>query len=297
MTRIVGSLSPAAAGAAFMVVAGALFGLINTLLQYGTMVHGIAPSTLAFWQYLIALLFSLPWLRAQGPGALRTRAPGWHLLRVVFAAAGVQLWVTGLAHVPVWQAIALIMLSPIFVTIGATQFLGERASVQRWTAVAVGLAGGMVILAPWSDGFRLHALLPVAAAAFWAANSVVTKRMTRTESPESLTVYLLLLLTPVNAAVTWGEGFGLNFGLAGALLVCVGVLTAMAQYAIARAYSLADAAFLQPFDNVKLLFNVGLGAAVFGYFPPGSLWIGAAMIIGASSWLLSQESGPVRRPA
>lgn len=297
MTRFLRPFGPAAAGAFFMIAAGALFGLVNTLLQYGTMIYGIAPATLAFWQYLIAFLFSLPWLRTNGLAALRTRALGWHLLRVGFAAAGVQLWVAGLAHVPIWQAIALILLSPIFVTVGATTYLGETATIQRWTAVAVGLAGGMVILAPWSDSFSLYALLPVAAAAFWAATSVLTKRLTRRETPESLTVYLLLLLTPVNAAVAWGDGFGLDFGAAGVLLVSVGLLTTLAQYAIARAYSLADAAFLQPFDNVKLLFNVGLGALVFGYFPPGAMWLGALLIIGASSWLLAQESGAERRAA
>ena len=215
MTRLLRPFGPAVSGAFFMVAAGALFGVVNTLLQYGTMVYGIAPATLAFWQYLIALLFALPWLRANGLAALRTRALGWHLIRVGFAAAGVQLWVAGLAHVPIWQAIALILLSPIFVTIGATTYLGERATLQRWTAVAVGLAGGMVILAPWSDAFSGYALLPVAAAAFWAAASVMTKRLTRKETPESLTVYLLLLLTPVNVAVAWGDGFGLDIGAAG----------------------------------------------------------------------------------
>lgn len=296
MTRISASLGPTAAGALFMIAAGALFAAVNTLVQHGAMVHGIAPSRLAFWQYLIALLFSVPWLFAHGAAARRTRSLGWHLLRVGFAAAGVQCWVAGLAHVPIWQAVALIMLAPIFVTIGATRFLGEAATMRRWIAVATGFVGGMIILAPWSDAFTAHSLLPVAAAAFWAASSVVTKRLTRSDSPEALTVYLLLLLTPINALVALGEGGGLASGSAGLLLLSTGILTAMAQYAIARAYSLADAAFLQPFDNVKLVFNVVLGVVVFGFWPPGSLWIGAALIIGASSWLLSQESA-AHRPA
>lgn len=297
MTRFTFAPGPTAVGAFFMIAAGALFAAVNTLVQYGAMGHGIAPARLAFWQYLIALLFSLPWLWAHGIAALRTHALGWHLLRVAFAAAGVQLWVMGLAHVPIWQAIALIMLAPMFVTLGAVLFLGEIATAQRWTAVATGFAGGMVILAPWSDAFTPHALLPVGAAALWAASSVVTKFLTRRESPESLTVYLLLLLTPINAAVAWNDGFGLDIGASGLLLVSAGLLTALAQYAIARAYSLADAAFLQPFDHVKLVFNVLLGAVVFGFYPPGSLWLGAALIIGASSWLLLQDGSPEEAPA
>ena len=60
--------------------------------------------------------------------------------------------------------------------------------------------------------------------------------------------------------------------------------------ALARAYSIADAAYLQPFDHLKLPFNVGLGLVAFGYAPPGSLWLGAALIVGASFALLRQEA-------
>ncbi|RYH07408.1 DMT family transporter [Tropicimonas sp. IMCC6043] len=296
MTRIFARMGPAAAGAFFMIAAGALFAAANAIVQYGAMVHGIAPARLAFWQYLVALLVSLPWLYAQGLGGLRSRAPHWHLLRVALAAAGVQLWVAGLAHVPIWQAIALILLSPIFVTLGAVTVLGERASLRRWIALGVGVTGGMIILAPWSDAFTWHALLPVGAAALWAAHSLVTKRLTQSESPESLTVYLLLLLTPFNAAAAWGVGFGLDFGASGLLLLAAGLVTALAQYAVARAYSHADAAYLQPFDTLKLLFNVALGAVIFGFVPPGSLWLGAALIIGASSWLLGAGDAPDDEP-
>ena len=94
--------------------------------------------------------------------------------------------------------------------------------------------------------------------------------------------------------VTGGPGLvaGLGFGgiTAGLLLVGAGLLTAIAQYALARAYSIADAAYLQPFDHLKLPFNVGLGLVVFGYAPPGSLWLGAALIVGASFALLRQEA-------
>ncbi|NRB02576.1 MAG: DMT family transporter, partial [Rhodobacteraceae bacterium] len=214
---------------------------------------------------------------------------GQHILRVALAAGGVQFWVAGLAHVPIWQAIALIMLSPFFVTIGAWLILRERVSAQRWYAVSVGFGGGMVILAPWSDEFAVYALLPVGAAAFWAASSLLTKRMTKTESAETLTVYLLLLLTPLNAGLALGDGFSLNVASAGWLIVTIGLLTALAQYALVSSYRIADASFLQPFDHVKLPFNVALGAVVFGFIPPGTMWLGSVMIVGGSLYLVWTE--------
>ena len=147
----------------------------------------------------------------------------------------------------------------------------------------------MVILAPWSDEFTVYALLPVGAAAFWAASSLLTKRMTKTESAETLTVYLLLLLTPVNAGLAIGDGFSLNVASAGWLIVTIGLLTALAQYALVSSYRIADASFLQPFDHVKLPFNVALGVVVFGFIPPGTMWLGSVMIVGGSLYLVWTE--------
>ncbi|AUH34408.1 DMT family transporter [Paracoccus tegillarcae] len=289
MTRMFSS--PTATGAALMILAGAMFAVVNTLVQYAAMGLGIAAPTITFWQYLTALLFTLPWL-AVSRADFRTRRFGAHLLRVGLAVGGVQLWVLGLAHVPIWQAISLIMLSPFFVTAGAALLLGERVTSPRWIAVALGILGGAVILQPWSDAFTPWALAPVAAAALWAGSSLMTKRMTATESPEALTLYLLALLTPLNAGLALFPGAG-GFALPGAAaittLAVAGLLTALAQYALARAYATADAAFLQPFDHVKLPFNVGLGILAFGFVPPGSMWLGSALIVGASLWLLARE--------
>ncbi|NQX95135.1 MAG: DMT family transporter [Erythrobacter sp.] len=289
MALLTQPFSPSVVGALLMVLAGAVFALINTLVQHAVMIENVAPASVAFWQYAIALCIALPSIFFGGLVQLRTAIPSKHVLRVALAAGGVQLWVAGLAHVPIWQAIALIMLSPFFVTIGAGLFLGERVTMQRWYAVSVGFLGGMVILAPWSDGFTLHALLPVGAAAFWAASSLLTKRMTKTESAETLTVYLLLLLTPVNAGLALGDGVSLDVASTGWLIVTIGLLTALAQYALVSSYRIADASFLQPFDHVKLPFNVALGAVAFGFIPPGTMWLGSVMIIGGSLYLVWTE--------
>lgn len=286
------AMGSASRGALLMIAAGAAFACVNTMLQYATMRLGVAAPTATFWQYAIALLALLPW-QAAGLSAFATRRLPAHVLRVAFGVGGVQLWGFGLAHVPIWQAISLIMLSPFFVTAGAALLLREQVTAARWLAVLVGFAGGAVILAPWSDAFTPWALAPVGAAALWAAASLMTKRMTATESPATLTLYLLALLTPLNFGLALMPGAGgatlpgLNAALA---LAAAGLLTAGAQYALARAYAIADAAFLQPFDHVKLLFNVGLGIIAFGFVPPGSMWIGAGLIVAASLWLLAGEA-------
>lgn len=290
MTQFTTYRAQALAGAGLMVAAGALFALINTAVQGATMLYGASSTAVAFWQYLIALLFYIPWIWSHRASVLKTRQLGLHVLRVALAAGGVQLWVAGLAHVPIWQAIALIMLSPFFVTAGAGLILREPVSVARWGAVIAGFAGGMIILEPWSDRFAFHALYPVAAATLWAASSLVTKRLTDHDGTTTMTLWLLLLLTPINGLTGLSGGLSFAWGAPLALVALAGLLTALAQHVLARAYSLADAAYLQPFDHLKLPLNVALGFAAFGFLPTGSMWLGTAVILGASLYLLRIEA-------
>ena len=286
MTQIDTFKTSAVAGPLYMIGAGALFAGANTAVQLAGMTYGLQGPVIAFWQYAIALVIAFPIIWR---GTWRTQGIHWHVLRVGLAAIGVQLWVMGLATVPIWQAIALILTSPLFVTLGAAIFLGEKLTPARLGAVIVGALGGAIILAPWSDSFAPQLLLPIGAAAFWAASSLVTKRLSRTEPAGVLTLYLLVLLVPINAGFALQSGFAIA-GPAFWAVVIAGLLTGAAQYSLARAYCVADAAYLQPFDHIKLLFNVGLGVAVFGFAPPGSMWLGATIIIAASLWLLRDEA-------
>ncbi len=277
--------------AAYMVAAGAAFALVNVSIQAVTMRYGMASSSAAFWQYFIAMLCGLPWIMRTGLGVLRTANPLAHVIRVAMAAIGVQFWVAGLAVVPIWQAIALIMTSPFFVTLGAGLLLGERVGPSRWFATVLGFLGGMIILSPWSDGFTSATLLPVVAAVFWAGTSLMTKRMTATESSQTITLYMLLLLTPINAGLAISSGGFLVPGtMAAGLILFAGLLTIMAQFFIVRAYASADAAYVQPFDHLKLPLNVLAGWIVFGFVPDGSLWLGSLLIVAASIFIAHREA-------
>ncbi|MBN8631428.1 MAG: DMT family transporter [Rhodobacterales bacterium] len=286
-------------GAAFMVAAGLCFALANALTQIITSQLGFRPQSDSFWQYAIALVLALPFLRRHGLAGLKTDRPGLHLARVLVSALGVQAFVMSLAHgTPIWQVIALVMTSPFFVLLGAALILGERVGPSRWGAAALGFAGAMVLLRPWETGFTLAALYPVAAAFLWAAASLMTKSLTTTERPETVTLWLLVLLTPINGAISLHAGFEWPAGWILVWLLAGGALVFLAQHLLTLAYAAADAAFVQPFDDIKLVSNVVVGWAVFGYLPEGQLWLGVAMILAASAWLLwSERQGPGLTPA
>ncbi len=280
-------------GALWMITAGAAFAAVNAVNQWLGIRMGLASTAVAFWQYGIALLVLLPWWLLQRPPAWQTRHFRLHLLRVLLAVAGIQFWTWALVRgVPIWQAIALVMTSPLFATVGSALLLKERVDAPRWLATLAGFTGAMLILAPWRDDFTVYSLLPVAAALFWAGYSLMVKSLSRQDSPQTIVFWLFVLMLPFNALLNL-EHPHLPQASALYLLLASGLLTALAQQAIARAYSAADAAFVQPFDYAKLPLNVLAGWLVFGWVPPGRLWLGAFIIIGASYWLMRHES---RRP-
>ena len=284
-------------GALFMVSAGIAFAGINVITQmvtgpasYGGL--GFKPQSDAFWQYFIALIVSLPFIWRSGLASLKTSHPVAHVIRVVLSALGVQAFVMGLSHgVQIWQVIALVMTSPFFILLGARFFLGETVGANRWIAAALGFAGAMIVLQPWSSGFNAWSLAPLAAAVMWGAASLITKQLTGSEKSETITMWLLLLLSPINGVLSIGAGFEWPSGAILGLLLAGGLLQFIAQYCLTKAYSKADASSLQPFDDLRLPFNIIAGFVAFHYLPEGNLWVGIALILAGSAYLVWSERG------
>lgn len=290
------SLKPTIRGAGLMVAACIAYAGVNVATQWAGTRTGIPTVIIAFWQYVIALVLTLPLLIREGAKALRTNHLSLHIMRVALAAAGVQVWIFALTHVPIWQVIALSMTSPFFVIICARLFLREQVTTTRLLTTLAGFIGALIIIAPWSESFTLYALLPIVAAALWAGYSVMTKYLTRFETPASISVYMLVLLTPINAALWAASGIGFAAITAPVdevwlVLLIIGTLTALAQYFQIAAYSAADAVYLQPFDDLKLPINVILGWIVFASTPSINFWPGALLIVCASLYLMQQDSG------
>ncbi|MBI1171723.1 EamA family transporter [bacterium] len=287
-------------GAGFMVLAGICFALANAVTWTVTYKLGFKPQSDAFWQYAIATLFSLPFLWRQGLGAMRTRRPVLHILRILLSVLGVQAFTQAFASgMAPWHVVALVMTSPFFVLVGAAIFLRERVSAHRWIAAMLGFAGAMILLRPWEGPLTLSALYPLAAAILWGGASLITKRLTREEPQTAITMWLLVLLTPVNLLFSVQAGFELPQGEVLILLLAGGVIMYGAQHFLTLAYAAADAGFVQPFDDLKLFSNIAVSWLVLNFAPSGSYWLGIALILAGSTYLLyaERQASPAAVPA
>jgi drug/metabolite transporter (DMT)-like permease len=306
-------------GAVFMITASVAFAGTNVLqsvlptpVEYGG--YGMASTGMAFWQYVIAALLSLPLILRIGLDKLRTRHPLAHEIRAFVSALGVHVFVYGFASgVPIWQMVTLLATGPLFIILGSTMFLGERASGARIGAALVGFVGAIIVSGVGTESLGWQTLIPITAAALWATTDVLTKYLSREESPETLTLSLLVLITPnhllillavtaianvapgmLPAGVATGFPFALPTGDGLWLLLLLGALTAAAQYLLAFAYRVADATYLQPFGDLKVPLSGLLGWIALSQVPSVWFWPGAALILGASAFIYWAESGPRR---
>jgi drug/metabolite transporter (DMT)-like permease len=307
--------SGAVSGALLMLVASIAFAGTNVLQSYLAWPVGMASTGMTFWQYLIATIIALPLILRIGVKNLRTSHPVAHEIRAFVSALGVHVFVYGFASgMPVWQVVALLATGPLFIVLGSTLFLRERATPARLIAALLGFAGALMVSGIGSDGFTPLVLIPIAAAALWATTDVLTKYLTKKgESPETLTVSLLVLITPnhllillvatllaqvpglLPGGIATGFPFQLPDDLGLWLLLGLGVLTAVAQYFLAFAYKTADATYLQPFGDLKVPLTAVIGFVFLSQVPTLWFWVGTALIVGASLLIFFAEAGNRRQ--
>ncbi len=305
--------------AIFMVTAGAIYAVVNFVTAFvtghpewgcktaqGTACLAYDSRSYTFFQYGIALLCTLPFLMGKGSlKALRTHSFPLHLLRVATAVIGVELWVAGFARgVPLWTMVALLMTSPLFVVAGSVVFLKEHVGLPRFAATLVGFAGALIILEPW-QGFDTGRLFPLAASVAWALSSLCVRPLAQRDSAETITLWLLILFTPLAFVATyvypdlsgqsgsfWGFGKGVLIPEETSIILLfmvAGFLSAMAQLCLALSYKMGDASYVQPFDHVKLIFNILISWWLFRDSPQGVLWIGILFILGSSVFIGYRE--------
>jgi len=316
MNQTTSPTNGALVGALWMITASLAFAGTNVLQSILPWQFGMSSTGMAFWQYLIATIFALPLIQRIGLSKLRTRHPALHEIRAFVSALGVHVFVYGFsAGVPVWQMVTLLATGPLFVILGSTLFLGEKASPARLGAGLVGFVGAIIVSGVGTDGFSLMTLVPIFAAALWATTDILTKYLSREESPETLTLSLLVLVTPnhllillavtalagfapglVPAGAATGFPFQLPEGIGLLLLVLLGGLTAAAQYLLSIAYKVADATYLQPFGDLKVPLTALLGWIILAQAPSIWFWPGAALILGASLFIFWVE-GRDKTPA
>src|SRR3546814_3050506 len=179
-------------------------------------------------------------------------------------------------------------LTPILVTALAVPLLGERVGPRRWAGVAIGFLGAMIVIRPGTAAMQLAALLPLLAALFNAFYQLSTRMLSGTDGPMTTLLYSaavgMVAMTAVQPFVWTApdpEGWF--------LMMALGVLGGVSNFALIKAFQTAAASTLAPFNYTSILWATLSGFLVLGELPDHwPLW-GAALIIGSGLYIFYRE--------
>ena len=219
---------------------------------------------------------------------MRTRRPGLQILRAVGVTVSSILFVSSLRELPMADATATSFVSPLFVTALSIPILGEIVGWRRWTATLVGLIGVLIVVRPGGDGFHAASLFVLGSAFFWAFSLIVTRMMSRTETPVVTLAYsatLGFLLLSLLVPFVW---LPLD-GRAIAIGIFIGAISTIGHWFLILAFRHADASLLAPFAYAQLIWASIFGYLVFQAVPDVWTYVGAAIIAASGLYTAHRE--------
>jgi drug/metabolite transporter (DMT)-like permease len=282
------ALPPRLPAPLMMLVAVAAFALMDAGLKQ---LAGIYPAMqVASLRGASSLPFILVWVLATTGLAplLRVR---WslHLLRGAIGIAMMASFAFALRSLPLTTAYSIFFVAPLLITALSVPILGEHVGPRRWTAIAIGLLGMLVLLRPSGEGMLSWAALAVLFAATGYAVSAITVRvLARTDSSASMIVWLLVMLALGAGALAWPDWVPLRLQ-DGWVILGVGLAGAIGQYAITEAFRAGSASLLAPLEYTALVWGVLLDVSIWGVLPDAVTWLGAGIIVASGLYMLRRE--------
>jgi len=230
-----------------------------------------------------------PFFWRHGLGVLRTTKFHLHAVRGSIQIFAMLMFFTALSLSPLAKVSAMSFTAPLFATIGAIVFLGERVRVRRILALIAGFLGAMVILRPGMVTIDLGMVLVLTSSAIWACAMLIIKVLSRTDSSVTITAYQGLFLTPfsfIAALFVWQWPSPEQL----LLFALMGAMGTLAHMAMAESFKLADTTAVLPFDFTRLIWASVIGFLVFREVPELWTWIGGLIIFTSTTYIAYREA-------
>ena len=245
-----------------------------------------------FLRSLIGLgLFLLLAGRFGGLKSLATRQWHWHLLRTLMATGAMFGFFYGLARMPLIDALTLSFTAPLFVTALSVPLLGEHVGWRRWTAVIIGFLGVLLILRPTGGHLSAASAAILFAAFCYACLAITARKLARTESSFSLSVYVMTVPILVSGVLSVDATWRAPDATGWLLFSLAGICSVIAWIGIVGGYRRAAPALLAPFEYTALIGGALAGYLIWDEVPDRWVVSGALVIIGSGLFVVYRELG------
>lgn len=285
-------------GAIWVTFAMATFAGLAMFGKYA-MQAGVDPLQVIFFRNFFCLFLMLPLLHWRGPALAISDQPKLYGVRVGLAFVSMMTWFTALSLIPMGELTAVSFLAPLFATAFAVFWLGEVVRARRWTALAIGFTGALIILRPGGSEFGLGQMLALISALTAGVVGPLLKQMTAEDDPDKIVFITNLWATPASLIpalfvwqwpplAVWPYLFGL------------GLCAVLGHIALLRGFASTDASLVFTFEFSRLPFTVAAGYLAFGETTDLWTWVGALIIFCSAAYVtrrearLARERGGVR---
>jgi drug/metabolite transporter (DMT)-like permease len=288
---------PTSRGILFKVLALFLFSIMASLIKASA--PHVPPWQAVFFRSFFALPIILIWLaqRHDLRTGLKTKRPLGHLWRGLIGTTAMGMGFSALGILPLPEVTAIGFAAPLFTVLLAALLLGATVRVFRLTALAIGLVGVAIIIAPRLTVFEvggleglllLGALLALGSAFLRALAIIHVRRLVKTEETAAIVFYFSLTATCASLA-TIPLGWVMPTTQEFAFLISAGLVGGVAQIFLTTSYRFAQASTLAPFDYVSMIFALVIGYFIFSEVPTSATLIGSAIVIAAGILIIYRE--------
>lgn len=241
---------------------------------------------------VFVLLMFMP---RRGLSLLKATKPGIHIIRSMLMFLATVCFFTALRFIEVPVASAINFISPLIVTALAAPFLGEAVGIRRWTAVAVGFAGALIIIRPGGGEAHWAMILVLGTAFCYATYQIYTRKFAAADPPETSITYIAIVGAVISSFALpfyWVTPVSVVDTLLFALL---GLIGGLGHYFVIRAFQHGEASVLAPFNYGQLVMAIVLSYLVFGTFPDLWTFVGGGIIISSGLYITYRETARKRK--
>lgn len=279
-------LSATSRGIILMICSTVGFSMMHALVRY--LSSELHPLEIVFFRNLFGAILFVPLVMKSGLSFLRTERLPMHLLRATLNVMTMGTFFMALSLSPLAQVNALAFTAPLFTAVLSVLLLGERFRARRWTAIALGFIGAMVIIRPGIADIDIGSIYTLVSAFIWGLTMIVIRSLGRTESSMTTTGYMIIFLSILSfgpALYVWQT----PQGMAWVVLLLIGMTGTGAQILLAEALKTAETTAILPFDFLKIVWASGLGYLLFAEIPTIYVFLGAAIIFASGFYVAYRE--------
>ena len=285
-------LTPNLQGMGWMLITTVLIVMMHTMIKF-LAAQGLHPFEIGFFRTffgfpVVAILF---W--KYGRGILKPDQIKGHGIRSIGHVTAMMMFFLGLTTTQLATANSLAFTAPLFATVLAVLILGETIRWRRWVALAVGFAGGLVIIRPGIIEVETGPLLVLGSSAIWGVILIVIKSLGRRDATPTIVVYMVMFMTPLSLIPALFVWTWPTFDQYMVLLV-MGVMGTTGHLTLTQALRIGDAGVVMPVDFFKLIWAAGFGFMLFGEFPDLFTWLGGFMIFSSATYVALRERALAR---